>query len=402
MEEKMIFDKEKFFVQLLTHRINQEEHPESYLINGKLNVSKSLALLDGMVYKASFNKCISPDRLRDFPKYKDLLLKWKGLKDAVDDSGRHYSAVQIYGLDPVYSNVMRSNFVSNWNLHPDMKLQLEFVISFCLACGVKDKKYITDAVNALCEESLDGKGLRKVLLHGAVFGCWKVGEIAYDGINTGWVEHYYERFLNNPANETVVNFIENEITGNEGRKAENIMKGGTTVTKEKIKACRTTDDFIIMMDDPQVQCGALRDLIDTTHLVKMYIESRQSSFPEGMSSYVYQFLNRADYSDFNHGKFDRNIFFFLKLACVFGFTYEEFDTMIHSLHVTGNPQFNICAAGVKQMCQHERYSYEYREACTKLLHTIQSEFEINNQGEPTNSSIRSFYRVLTKINDYNG
>lgn len=401
---QLIFDKNSFFIQLIKHRVMKEENPEKYLNpnDGTPIVAPSLRLLDKSVYRACFEKITDVEKLKNFPNYKDLIIKWQGLISTEDEKGRSSHSIKIYALEPVYSDSIRSNYYDEWKSNKNLKMQLEFVISFCLACGVDDPRYIHDAIDAFCDESLDGKGLRKILLQGAMMGCWKFGDIAYDGRKTGLMESYYEQFLTNPDNGRVTDFLESVISGASGEGISSELESGTTLFVKMAAQCANAVDFVRLLENPVIQRGALSDLIDTTCLVKGFIAKREKTLNCKASSYAAKYgVQRSTYSDFTHGRCGRTPFVFLRLAVIFGFTQEEFDLMIHSMHIIGERiyGFNLCSDGAREICGFDRQSQEYRNACAGLMEKIRSEADFNADDLPTNTTVRSFYNVLMKIKD---
>ena len=401
-EERLVFDKETFFLQLLKHRVMTEEEPEKYLKEGAPQVATLLRLLDRKVYRASFDKVVNVNQLNAFPTYKDLLSKWGKLVSTEYENGQIMAGIKLYALEPIYSESIRCNYYDKWKNDKNVKFSLEFVISFCLACGVDDPRYIYQAINAFCDESLDGKGLRKILLQGAIMGCWAFGDIAYNGVKTGLMESYYEQFLTNPANKKVVDLLENVIICAPDKDASDEMVSGTTFFVKMAAKCMSADDFARLLNHPIIQRGALSDLIDTTYLVKGFISKREPFLDCSASGYAARYnIQRATYSDFTHGRCGRKPYVFLRLAVVFGFTQEEFDLMIHSMHfIDGkNFDFDLCTSGARQICGFDRRSEEYRSACARLTEAIRDEVKLNADDLPVNPGVRSFYKVLMMITE---
>lgn len=352
--------------------------------------------IEGKVYSATNNWEVRSEALEDVSAYRELL------EESGKRRGNYY---QIYAITPLTWQSIRTDYVYRLLSDQNTTFSMEFIVSFCLACGVNDFDYIKAALDDYCVESLDGKGMRKAMIYGAMRNYWGFDEIAFNtSLNggkgqIGMMERLYHSFLENDDNEMVINGVYEELGGQKSELLRHMWREGrTTVFLDGAKDCWDKESFLEFLFTSDIETGILYDLVDSVHIVKDCIERRRGNFNGSINKCVRAFSISTNYSHFIHGR-QQEPFFFLSLACIFGFSDEETKKVSDSLHVNPNtsPLFDKCVSAVMDMSRFSRHSTEYRQACSNLKNEILHSVPLNENGEPKNRAIKSFCSVLQKI-----
>ena len=262
------------------------------------------------------------EELEAFANYRRFLQEWNFTKSTAGGENEEY---KVYCINPLTADSIRK--IYNDNAPPR---SLEGIISLCRACGVEDFGYIKAACAAFCEETLEGKGLRKILLYGAAQGFLAFDEIAYNrGDGTfGLLEQYYEKSLYERAESYERVHLPTKITD------------GTTVFLQQARDCLRRDEFMNLLDDETIREGFLYDKVELIMIVQDCLDKRRrtavsADIREGDNALFRRYHAKAlqpTYSRLCHGHKPHNDFF-LSLALVFGFADGEIEKMVHSMHI---------------------------------------------------------------------
>ena len=280
--------------------------------------------------------------LDEFENYRRFLKERNFTKSTGGDT--ESSDYKIYCLNPLSADSIRKMY--NDNSAPK---SLEGVVSLCIACGVRDFDYINEACRGFCEETLEGKGLRKILIYGAAKGFVNFDEIAYNSVsgNFGLLEQYYDKSLYE------------RCEAYERAKVPRAIQNGTVNFLENVNDCDTPEDFMKLLDNEDIREGFLYDKVELIMIIQDCLDKRRRTLAatndkEGDNSLFRRYNANAlksTYSRLCHGHKPRSDFF-LSLALAFGLTGGEIDNMARSMHI--NPAsdggiFSNCCKLVKDI-----------------------------------------------------
>lgn len=280
--------------------------------------------------------------LDKFENYRRFLKEWNFTKSTGgDDSNEDY---KVYCLNPLRADSIRKMY--NDNSAPK---SLEGIVSLCLACDVHDFDYINEACRGFCEETLEGKGLRKILIYGAAKGFVDFDEIAYNSISGsfGLLEQYYDRSLYE------------RCEAYDRTKVPRTIQNGTVNFLENVNDCKTREDFMKLLDNEDIREGFLYDKIELIMIIQDCLDKRRATLcatgdREGDNALFKRYGAKglqSTYSRLCHGHKPRNDFF-LSLALTFGFSDSEIDNMARSMHINAASDggiFSHCCELVKDI-----------------------------------------------------
>lgn len=282
---------------------------------------------------------VRPDELGEFPNYRRFLKEWNFTKSGAGGENEEY---KVDCLNPLTADSVRKIYNDNAPPH-----SLEGIISLCLACDVTDFDYIKAACDAFGEETLEGKGLRKILLYGAAKGWIAFDEIAYNHGNGrfGLLEQYYEKSLYEREEDDEHIYLPTEMTD------------GTTIFLQQAEECTAREAFLTLLDKEEIREGFLYDKLELIMMVQDSLDKRRESLQEGAKGDNALFRQyhakslQPTYSRLCHGHKPRNDFF-LSLALSFGLNDEEIEKTVHSMHI--NPSgdgrvFLACCERIKEI-----------------------------------------------------
>lgn len=358
----MQFSKEKFMDQLLGNVLTPAH-----------SINQKAEFIAPKVYAAG-TAAVTRSELAPFPHYRDFLETW-GL-------GVVKGQWNIYSVNTLSASSIRTKLYYKWKRnHDDFPDSLETVVSICLACGM-DFDYIKDAVQAYCRETLAGKGLRKALIYGAARRFWDFGEIAchenigQGGVAFGMLEEYYDRFL---AERGVLKIPD-----------ENDINTSTVKFVAEANDCGDKEEFLRFINKEETKRSFLYDRVELIRIVQDCIDKRRRENESDNRLFARYDIDhiRITYSNFCHGHIPGEAWF-LTLACGFGFTADETDRMIHSLHLNNTDKlFDDCVALMKKFQRLDETDAAYRETIDQMCRLT------SRHGEPLAECMPSLYRLL--------